>query len=257
MNLAKKLFVDPQTGRLRSFWRGHLFLFDDKPPRTYSSGAGIRLLLIFVLLEGILGPRLSLLGWLGLPVPGGWIRIPLLFLLSLGLVRFFAKIELSQLGLYSWARWTTAERSYFVQVFLLANIVFSVLFIRRLEILWSHQALWGDALSIFAVELIWGFYQEFTYRGLLQTELVRRWGAMVGIWVSNLLYTFGPLHFYHFQSVRERPAHLLVFAATFAIGLFFAMVYRRSGNLWIVGIFHGIGDWYVGGLGRVVALVAR
>lgn len=83
--------------------------------------------------------------------------------------------------------------------------------------------------------MIWGFYQEFLYRGMLQTELVRRWGARTGILVSNLIFTFGPLHAYHFRAARVNPSHLWIFAATFAIGLFFALIFRRSGNLWIVG----------------------
>jgi len=39
----------------------------------------------------------------------------------------------------------------------------------------------------------------------------------------------------------------------FAIGLFFGVLFRRSGNLWIVGIFHGLGDWYIGGVGSLVS----
>ncbi len=39
-----------------------------------------------------------------------------------------------------------------------------------------------------------------------------------------------------------------MFAAIFAIGAFFGALYARSGNLWIVGVFHGIGDAYVTGL---------
>ena len=42
--------------------------------------------------------------------------------------------------------------------------------------------------------LFYGFYQEVVYRGMLQSELVRRWGAFAGVLVANLLYTFGPLH---------------------------------------------------------------
>ena len=33
-----------------------------------------------------------------------------------------------------------------------------------------------------------------------------------------------------------------MFAAIFAIGGFFALVFARSGNLWIVGVFHAIGN---------------
>ncbi|HEV8514006.1 MAG TPA: CPBP family glutamic-type intramembrane protease, partial [Cyclobacteriaceae bacterium] len=64
---------------------------------------------------------------------------------------------------------------------------------------------------------------------------------------------FGPLHFYHLQRIGDHPAHAWIFAAIFAIGLFFGILFRRSGNLWIVGIFHGVGDWYLTGLQQVVS----
>jgi membrane protease YdiL (CAAX protease family) len=36
-----------------------------------------------------------------------------------------------------------------------------------------------------------------------------------------------------------------MFAAIFLIGLFFGVLYRRSGNLWIVGVLHAIGNAYI------------
>ena len=36
-----------------------------------------------------------------------------------------------------------------------------------------------------------------------------------------------------------------IFAAIFAIGLFFGVLYKRSGNLWIVAVFHAIGNAYI------------
>ena len=35
-----------------------------------------------------------------------------------------------------------------------------------------------------------------------------------------------------------------MFASIFAIGLF-GLLFKRSGNLWIVAVIHGIGDAYV------------
>jgi membrane protease YdiL (CAAX protease family) len=95
--------------------------------------------------------------------------------------------------------------------------------------------------------LLWGFYQELIYRGILQTELVRRWGAVPGVLVANLLYTFGPLHFYHFFK-GSAAASAIMFASIFAIGLFFGVLFHRSRNLAMVGLFHGLGDWYITGV---------
>jgi membrane protease YdiL (CAAX protease family) len=62
----------------------------------------------------------------------------------------------------------------------------------------THTLLLKRVLTVFLPYLLWGFYQEVMYRGILQTELVRRWGPLWGILVSNSLFTFGPLHFYRF-----------------------------------------------------------
>jgi membrane protease YdiL (CAAX protease family) len=42
-----------------------------------------------------------------------------------------------------------------------------------------------------------------------------------------------------------------MFAGIFTIGLFFSVLFWRSGNLWLVGILHGLGDAYMDGL-RVI-----
>jgi len=97
--------------------------------------------------------------------------------------------------------------------------------------------------------------QELLYRAILQTELVRRWGALRGILVANVIFTFGPLHMYHFGLARANYGHLWIFAAIFGIGLYFAAVYERSRNLWMVGLLHGLGDWFLVGLSKLPKIV--
>ena len=38
-----------------------------------------------------------------------------------------------------------------------------------------------------------------------------------------------------------------MFGAIFAIGLFFGVLFRRSGNVWIVAVIDGIGNAYIVG----------
>jgi membrane protease YdiL (CAAX protease family) len=235
--------------RLAPHLRGHLFLFDAKPTPAFDPSSGARLLWIFLFLEGFLGPRLWILRPLGMPGPPFWVRVPLLLGLALLLVRYFARLEPSQLGLRPWRRWTTTEKSYFLQVLLLANVVFLLLFAGRIRAIVDRPS-WPSAAIALPVYLVWGFYQELMYRGILQRVLVTRWGPLPGILVSNLVYTFGPLHFYHFTG-KTIPQALPMFAGIFAIGLFFAVLMWRSGNLWMVGIFHGLGDGYITGLAEI------
>jgi hypothetical protein len=52
-----------------------------------------------------------------------------------------------------------------------------------------------------------------------------------GILVSNTLFTFGPRHFHYVLSAGSPAVPML--ASIFAVGLLFAVVFHRSGNLWI------------------------
>jgi membrane protease YdiL (CAAX protease family) len=237
----------------KSYWAGHILQFGAKPSPVYDSAVGIRLLILFFFMEGILGPRLTVATWLKIPIPDVTIRIPAMLLVTLILIRSFVGIKFSQIGLSPWKYWSATERWYFFQTLILVNGIFAMMLLPKLKIVFAEPALWSTAANVFLVHLLWGFYQELIYRGILQTECVRRWGASAGICVSNILFTLGPLHFYHLNGIGTNPSHAWIFAAVFAVGLFFGFLFHRSANLWIVGVFHGIGDWYITGLQQVVS----
>ena len=254
IHIARKRLFDSETSPISSFWRGQLFLFDQPPARTYSSREGLRLLVVFLFLEGIVRPLLaSGARWLTIADRNWWslMEVSLLTALVCWLVIRFARVQLSQLGLYSWFRWSKTEKCYLLQIVPIAIVVFSFFVSASLKALWARPNLWEIGLLIFVQQMIWGFYQELLYRGILQTELVRRWGTVTGVLVSNLVFTFGPLHAYHFLAAQKNPWHLWIFAAIFSIGLFFAILFKRSGNLWIIGVMHGLGDWFIDGLAQV------
>jgi len=228
-------------GRLGAHLRGHLLLFEKKPSPAYDAAIGIRLLLAAVVIEVA---RLAAVRWLQPVVPLS-LLLPLLLGFAFLSIRVVAGLQPSQIGFHPWREWTVTERSYFLQVLIIANVVFPTVLAAPLRArLIQPSAVW----TVFAPYLLFGFYQEVVYRGLLQTELIRRWGALVGILVADALYTFGPLHSYYFSSGTSLAVPM--FTAIFAIGLFFGVLFRRSGNLWIVAIFHAIGNSYlVGSLG--------
>jgi membrane protease YdiL (CAAX protease family) len=239
-------------GSLKPYWQGLIFLFEPKPPAGYGAKSGMKLLFIFVVLEWVIGPRLALFSFLHIPIPETSIRIFSLLVFALALVRFGAGIPLREIGLYSGNVWTKMESWYFIEIFIITNVIFSVADFSELEILKNHPGIWESASFLFIATIAWGFYQELIYRGILQTELVRRWGTAAGILASNLFFTFGPLHFYHFHLAEGNPSHLWVFAAIFAIGLYFGLAFKRSGNLWIIGLLHGVGDCYLDALGHLL-----
>jgi uncharacterized protein len=221
--------------RLSPHLRGHLLMFDPRAAPAATSRARLSPILVAVLLEVV---RLAATGLR----PPLWLFLPLLTGIALLATIAVARLRPSDVGLFRWRDWSTTEKSYFVQIIIIALIVFSAMLGPSL----SQRVAANGAmmlLTVFVPYLFYGFYQELVYRGLLQREFVRRWGAALGVLVANLLYTFGPLHWrYYVQPISVAGP---LFAATFAIGLFFGLVYLRSGNLWLAGIFHAIGNAFI------------
>jgi len=219
--------------------RGHLLLFDSKLAPAPSTDAGVRLLSAAGVVEFV---RLLAVRWLYPTVPL-WLLLPALLGLALWVVPGIAGVKLSQLGFRRWRDWTTTEKSYFVQVVVIANVVFPIVLAEQLRNRIAQADMAWSLCTVFVPYLFFGFYQELVYRGMVQVELIRRWGVSAGIVVANVLYTFGPLHWNYFGSRASVAVPML--AAIFAIGLFFGVLYRRSGNLWIVAVFHAIGNAYI------------
>lgn len=227
----------PRRG-LSPHLRGHFLLFDRPGTADHPTRAGARLLVVAALLEGV---RLAAVRWLHPGVPL-WVLLPALLGLALLAVPFIARLGLAQLGLRRWREWTTTEKSYFLQVIVIANVVFPIVLAAPLRRV-AESGLPPSFWTVFVPYLFFGFYQELVYRGMVQRELVRRWGAAAGIVIANVLFTFGPLHWNYFASRGSVAAPM--FASIFVIGLFFGILYRRSGNLWIVAVFHAIGNAYI------------
>jgi len=231
----------PEPRGLSVHLRGHVLLFGKGPASGYEGSAGTRLLLVAVVLEA---GRLVAVNRLYPRVPLA-ILIPLLLAAALLSVRFVAGLKLSQIGFHPWREWNAIEKSYFIQLLVIANVVFPMVFAARLRTMLAQPSVLWTVWSVFVPYLFFGFYQEVVYRGILQSELIRRWGVFIGILVSNALYTFGPLHEYYFSS--RASFAIPMFASIFAIGLFFGVLFRRSDNLFIVAVIHGIGNSYIVG----------
>jgi membrane protease YdiL (CAAX protease family) len=104
----------------------------------------------------------------------------------------------------------------------------------------GHLAIHGGRIVKFAVFwavffLLVGFFEEFLLRGYSQFTLTR----LMGFWPAALLLscTFGLIHL---QNAGEQWPGLLAAAA---IGFFFCLTLRRTGNLWFAVGFHMAWDW--------------
>lgn len=221
--------------------RAHALRFERPLAPAHAGEAGARMLGAFLvvgvgmffalrLLTDALGVRGSPAANLGFVVA--------LLVAFLAAQRWFVGVPMAGVGLRRFADWTRRERLYLIQVVPLAGVVFAVVFRQHLLALLELHGIAGFLLFSVLTGLFWGAVQEFLYRGWLQTELTRRFGATVGLLASNAAFTFGPLHLDYFVGPTGVRWNGLV--AVFGIGLFFGFVFRRSGNLWIPAVLHGI-----------------
>jgi uncharacterized protein len=103
-----------------------------------------------------------------------------------------------------------------------------------------HLAIHGGRILRFAIFwafffLLVGFFEDFLFRGYSQFTLSR----IIGFWPSAVVLS-GAFGLSHLQNAGEEWAGLLAAAA---IGLFFGLTLRRTGNLWFAVGFHAAWDW--------------
>ena len=221
--------------------RAHALRFETPLTPAYGDAAGIRVLVAFLVVGVGLFFALRLLsdaaGVRGLPAANLCFVVALLAAFVVA-QRAFVRVPMAGVGLRRFADWTRRERLYLLQVAPLASVTFAIVFRDRLLALLEQHGFAGFVLFSVLTGLGWGMVQEFFYRGWLQTELTRRFGVAAGLLAANAAFTFGPLHF----DALVGPAGVRWggLAAIFGIGLFFGIVYCRSGNLWIPAVLHGL-----------------
>lgn len=221
--------------------RAHVLIFEATLAPIYGNAVGIRMLVaflvvgvgIFFALRFVAGAA----GLRGLPAANLGFVVVLLaaFLLA---QRAFVRMPMAVAGLRRFADWKRRERLYFFEVVPLATVVFAIVFHAHLLGLLEQHGFAGFLLFSVLTGLLWGMVQEFLYRGWLQTELTRRFGATAGLLAANAVFTFGPLHLNYLADPAGVRWGALV--AVFGIGSFFGIVYGRSGNLWIPAVLHGL-----------------
>ena len=112
---------------------------------------------------------------------------------------------------------------------------------------------WGRILTFLLSMMMVGVAEEFAFRGVIAQTLLEHYGtSRGGIWkaciVSGLLFGAGHLT----NILGSEPFGVLMqclFAA--ALGVLFAAIYFRTGNLWVTVFLHGMMDissMLIGGL---------
>jgi uncharacterized protein len=175
-------------------------------------------------------------------------QVALILILSISAIKI-GKIGLNQIGIDSWKKWNKTNKIVFSIVTPIIIIIFSYIFFAGVKIFMNHSELYGIGSLILLRAFLYGFYQELLYRGILQTELIKRWGFWFGTIISNLVFTFGPEHFHFYNSSH------IGFAYMFCLGLLFSFIFYRSKNLISVGIWHGIGNAFIDGLRILISMI--
>lgn len=221
--------------------KAHLLFFERPLAPAYPASRGLRMLVAFFVVAVALFFALRH-GLAGIRLGEGAFRPSLfvagLFAAFLVLQRAWLHLPFAHVGLRPWRDWTRRERLYLFQVVPLAALVFALVFRTHLQALWQSHGTAGFVVFSLATGLAWGAIQELLYRGWLQTELTRRFGAWAGLLLANLAFTFGPLHLDYLTD--PQGPRWLGLLAVFGIGLLFGTLYRRSGNLWLPALLHGL-----------------
>ena len=229
--------------RFNDFWKGHLLLFERPLAPDHGDDIGWRFLVAFTILAFLVIPAFQFAASSSGLSGHEWSRLLLVvvflaaFLLSM---ITYVRTDYSLIGLRKWSAWTGREKLYLIQTAPVCAVLFVILFQQHFRQLIESYGVVNFIVFSALTGLLWGATQEFIYRGLLQTELVRRFGAIGGVVASNLIFTVGPLHFNYFHYGTDTPVQWIMLATIFGVGLLFGVIYQRSGNLWIPAIFHGL-----------------
>ncbi len=231
----------PRAGLLADSIAAHVLQFGPVATPMPDAATARRLLWAFVGVAGVLfaGLRgvLDLLGLQGQP-GAATAFVVLLMVAFVGVQRGWVGAPAAAIGLRPWHQWSRRERLYALQVVPLAALAFAFAFQARLGTLLGQHGAVGFVIFSLLTGLLWGALQEGLYRGWLQTALERPLGPWGALLAANLVFTFGPLHTP--LLLAAGGPRWPVLAAVFAIGLFFGLLRRRSGNLWLPALLHGL-----------------
>ena len=153
----------PQLGnRWSRHLRGHLLLFERRPWPAHSHSAGFRLLVVAAGLEIL---RLSAVRWL-YPRAPLWLLLPLLLGVAMVSVPAIAGVRLSQLGFRRWGEWTTTEKSYFLQVVIIATGLLLIVLAAPLR---------GNAGNPGPVRSLWGVFVPYLCLDSTRSSATAAW----------------------------------------------------------------------------------
>jgi membrane protease YdiL (CAAX protease family) len=82
------------------------------------------------------------------------------------------------------------------------------------------------------------FFEEFVFRGFIQTKIEKQFGVLIAIFISGLMFSLYHIGYPGFRNVQD----LLLL---FAVGLGFAIAFKLSGNNFYVSYFVNLPNAFI------------
>jgi membrane protease YdiL (CAAX protease family) len=228
----------PVSGAKAIFWN----------EREFRAGWRLLIYLLFVVLFTLAGTFLATALHFPQITRAGVTATSMLVQESLGLIAVFAAaaimglLEARPFGGYGLPR-ADAFGARFWQgtvwgIAMIAGIIFLIRAFGGFsfgELALRGRGLWGYAALWVVVFICVGLFEEFLFRGYAQFTLA----TGIGFWpaATALSAAFGAVHLFN------RGEGKVGALSVFAIGMFFCLTLRRTGNLWFAVGLHAAFDW--------------
>lgn len=128
-----------------------------------------------------------------------------------------------------------------------------VIFISIFTIIQKAELSYSFFITLTGTLLV-GINEELVYRGIIFTNAVEEKGIMKGIFISAIIFSL--LHAVNIFAGLTPLDVVMQLITTFISGLFFAVSYRYTKNIWLLVIFHGLWDYILfSGIGKAYSAV--
>lgn len=90
-----------------------------------------------------------------------------------------------------------------------------------------------------------GVREECVFRGTIQNILAKKYASSIkGIWITAIVSAviFGLIHLFNILAGVDAVPAIIQSLTNFGIGLFYAALYLRSGNIWVMISIHALTD---------------
>lgn len=114
-------------------------------------------------------------------------------------------------------------------------LIAGLLLLLSIPLLVGNYGLQPSSALLFAITSIpVAIKEEFLFRGIVQNLLEKKWGAMIAIFVTSIIFTA-----WHFGVMQTS---VFAFSQIFFVSLMLGLIYVRTGSITLVVVLHAVYD---------------